>query len=79
MDWPMNPVTLLANGVDSLWTWTYSIVAGWGLTVTAMVVAVVILLIRTVNLQQRLDQLENRVVANEREFNLLTKSWPGKK
>ena len=79
MDWPMNPVTLLANGVDSLWTWTYSIVAGWGLTVTAMVVAVIILLIRTVNLQQRLDQLENRVVANEREFNLLTKSWPGKK
>ena len=79
MDWPMNPVTLLANGVDSLWTWTYSIVAGWGLTVTAMVVVVIILLIRTVNLQQRLDQLENRVVANEREFNLLTKSWPGKK
>jgi hypothetical protein len=75
----MNPIALLTSGVDSLWTWTYSIVAGWGLTVTAMVVAVIILLIRTVNLQQRIDALENRVVANEREFNLMTKTWPGKK
>ena len=75
----MNTITLLTNGVDSLWTWTYSIIAGWGLTVTAMIVAVVILLIRTVNLQKRIEQLENRVVANEREFNLMTKSWPGKK
>ena len=75
----MNPVTLLANGVDSLWTWTYSIIAGWGITVTAMIVAVVILLIRTVNLQNRIEQLENRVVANERDFNLMTKSWPGKR
>jgi len=30
-------------------------------------------------LQQRIDALENRVVANEREFNLMTKTWPGKK
>jgi hypothetical protein len=75
----MNPIALLTSGINDLWIWTYSILAGWGLTVTAMVVVVIILLIRTVNLQQRLDQLENRVVVNEREFNLLTKSWPGKK
>ena len=75
----MNPITLVTSGINDLWIWTYSIVAGWGLTVTAMVVAVVILLIRTVNLQNRIEQLENRVVANEREFNLMTKSWPGKK
>ena len=75
----MNPIMLVTSGINDLWIWTYSIVAGWGLTVTAMVVAVVILLIRTVNLQNRLEQLENRVVANEREFNLMTKSWPGKK
>jgi hypothetical protein len=79
MDWLMNPIALLTNGVDSLWTWTYSIIAGWGLTVTAMIVVVTILLIRTINLQQRIDALETRVVNNEREFNLLTKSWPGKK
>ena len=75
----MNPITLLTSGINDLWIWTYSIVAGWGLTVTAMIVAVIILLIRTINLQQRIDALEIRVVNNEREFNLLTKSWPGKK
>ena len=75
----MNPITLLTSGINDLWIWTYSIVAGWGLTVTAMIVAVIILLIRTINLQQRIDALENRVVANEREFNLMTKTWPGKK
>ena len=75
----MNPIMLVTSGINDLWIWTYSIGAGWGLTVTAMVVAVVILLIRTVNLQNRIEQLENRVVANEREFNLMTKSWPGKK
>jgi hypothetical protein len=75
----MNPITLLTNTIDSLWLWTYSIIAGWGLTFTVVIVALVILLIRTVNLQRRLDHLENRMVTNEREFNLLTKTWPGKK
>ena len=79
MDWPMNPVTLLTSGINDLWIWTYSIVAGWGVTVTGMVVVLIILSIRTVNLQKRIDDLENRVVANERDFNLMTKSWPGKR
>jgi len=75
----MNPITLLTNTIDSLWLWTYGIIAGWGLTFTVVIVALVILLIRTFNLQRRLDHLENRMVTNEREFNLLTKTWPGKK
>ena len=75
----MNPITLLTNTIDSLWLWTYGIIAGWGLTFTVVIVALVILLIRTVNLQRRLDHLENRMVTNERELNLLTKTWPGKK
>jgi hypothetical protein len=75
----MNPITLLTNTIDSLWLWTYGIIAGLGLTFTVVIVALVILLIRTVNLQRRLDHLENRMVTNEREFNLLTKTWPGKK
>ena len=75
----MNPVKLLTETIDSLWLWTYGIIAGWGLTFTLVVVALILLLIRTVNLQRRLDTLEHRVVTNEREFNLLTKTWPGKK
>jgi hypothetical protein len=75
----MNPITLLTNGINDLWFWTYGIIAGWGLTFTLVVVALVLLLIRTINLQRRVDRLENRIVTNEREFNLFSKTWPGKK
>lgn len=74
----MNPVTILTNGINDLWFWTYGIVAGWGLTFTIMVAAIVLLIIRQINLQKRVDQLENRLIHNEREFNLATKTWPGK-
>jgi hypothetical protein len=66
----MNPIKLLADGVDSLWYWTYGIIAGWGLTFTLVVVALVFLLIRTVNLQRRVDRLEHRLVHAERDYNL---------
>jgi ABC-type transport system involved in cytochrome bd biosynthesis fused ATPase/permease subunit len=75
----MNPITLLTSGINDLWFWTYSIIAGWGVTFTLLIVFLVILLIRTINLQRRVDRLENRIVTNEREFNLFSKSWPGKK
>jgi uncharacterized membrane protein len=75
----MNPIALLTTAIDSLWLWTYGMIAGWGVTFTIMVVALIILLIRTINLQRRVDRLENRIVTNEREFNLFSKTWPGKK
>ena len=75
----MNPINLLTSAIDSLWWWTYGIIAGWGLTFTLVVAALVVLLIRTVNLQRRLDRLEARVITDEREYNLILKSWPGKK
>jgi hypothetical protein len=75
----MNPITLLSSAINDLWFWTYGIIAGWGLTFTLVIVSLVLLLVRTINLQRRVDYLENRVVTNEREFNLLTKTWPGKK
>jgi hypothetical protein len=75
----MNPINLLTSAIDSLWWWTYGIIAGWGLTFTIVVAALIVLLIRTVNLQRRLDRLEARVISDEREYNLILKSWPGKK
>jgi hypothetical protein len=75
----MNPIKLLTDAVDTLWFWTYGIIAGWGLTFTLVVAALVLLLIRTINLQRRVDRLENRIITNEREFNLFSKTWPGKK
>jgi uncharacterized membrane protein YhiD involved in acid resistance len=74
----MNPINLLTTAIDNLWLWTYGIIAGWGLTVTLMLAALIILLIRTINLQRRVDRLENRIIMNEREFNLFSKTWPGK-
>jgi uncharacterized membrane protein YhiD involved in acid resistance len=75
----MNPINLLTTTIDSLWLWTYGIIAGWGLTFTLVVAALIILLIRTINLQRRVDRLEARIITNEREFNLFSKTWPGKK
>ena len=75
----MNPINLLTTAIDSLWWWTYGLVAGWGVTFTLMTAALIILLIRTINLQRRVDRLESRIITNEREFNLFSKTWPGKK
>ena len=66
----MNPITLLTNTIDSLWYWTYGISAGWGLTFTVIIVAIVLLFIRTINLQRRVDRLENRLIHAERDYNL---------
>ena len=74
----MNPVKLLADGVDSLWLWTYGIIAGWGLTFTIVIVAIVLLLIRTINLQRRVDRLENRLITAERDYNLTVNNWKSK-
>ena len=71
----MNPITLLTNGINDLWYWTYGIIAGWGLTFTIIVVAIVLLFIRTINLQRRVDRLENRLISAEREFSLSTNPW----
>lgn len=74
----MNPITLLANGIDSLWLWTYGIIAGWGLTFTIIVVALVLVVIRTINLQRRVDRLEHRLITAERDYNLTVNNWKSK-
>jgi hypothetical protein len=72
----MTPIT---QAIENLWYMAYGIIAGWGLTFSLIIVALVILLIRTINLQRRVDRLEARLISNEREFNLFSKTWPGKK
>jgi hypothetical protein len=71
----MNPIKLLTQTVDSLWLWTYGLVAGWGLTVTLIVVALIFLLIRTINLQKRINTLESRLVHAERDYNITLSKW----
>lgn len=66
----MNPINLLTTAIDSLWLWTYGIIAGWGLTFTLVVVALVFLSIRLIRQERKLRSLENRLIAAERDFNL---------
>ena len=74
----MNPITLLTNGLNDLWFWTYGIIAGWGVTFTLIVVALVLVVIRTINLQRRVDRLESRLVHAERDYNLSVNAWESK-
>ena len=75
----MNPLSPVTQAIENLWYMAYGIIAGWGLTFTLIIAALIILLIRTINLQRRVDRLEARIITNEREFNLFSKTWPGKK
>ena len=74
----MNTITLLTNTIDSLWYWTYGIIAGWGLTFTIIVIALVLVVVRTINLQRRVDRLEQRLVHAERDYNLSVNAWKSK-
>ena len=66
----MNTIKLLTDSIENLWWATYGIIAGWGLTFTVLVVALVVVIIRTINLQRRVDRLEARLVHAERDYNL---------
>ena len=45
---------------------------------TIVVIAIVLLLIRTINLQRRVDRLENRLITAERDYNLSVNNWKSK-
>ncbi len=66
----MTSINLLTQGIDSLWYWTYSIVVGWGASFTIIVAIIILLAIRVLHCEQRLRQIESRVVTAEREVNL---------
>lgn len=66
----MNPVAQLTSGIENLWFMAYGIIAGWGLTFTILVVVLIVVIIRTINLQRRVDRLESRLIHAERDYNL---------
>lgn len=66
----MNPIPFLTSNVSDLWLWTYSIIAGWGTTVTLLVIAIGYLLIRVIRLEQRIKNVDSRLVAETRELSL---------
>jgi hypothetical protein len=66
----MNPITFLSSNVSDLWIWTYSIIAGWGTTVTLLVVAMGYLLVRLIRLEQRLRMVDNKLMSETRDLSL---------
>lgn len=71
----MNPITLLADGINNLWFWTYGLVAGWGLTFTLLITAVILLIARQLRTERRLNQLEQRLIHAERDYNISVNKW----
>jgi hypothetical protein len=75
----MITTNILTETINNLWYWTYGIVAGWGLTFTIVVSAIILLAVRHLKLQRKVTSVENRLISLERDFNQQTKTWPGKK
>ena len=64
----------VVNEVNGLWSWMMGIIAGWGLTFTIVVVAIIVLFIRSARLNKKIIQLENRIITSDRDTSLrLTK------
>jgi uncharacterized protein (DUF58 family) len=71
----MNPISLLTTAVDNLWMWTYGLVAGWGVTFTLLIAAVIFLAVRQLKLTRRIANLENRLISAERDYNITLTKW----
>lgn len=71
----MNPITLLTTAVDNLWLWTYGLVAGWGVTLTLLIAALILISVKLLKLSRRVTRLENRLVHAERDYNITLDRW----
>jgi hypothetical protein len=60
----------LVAEVNGMWSWIAGIIAGWGLTFTLVVVAIVYAHVRISRLRRDLDRLHNQHVAETRDLSL---------
>jgi hypothetical protein len=74
----LNPISFLQDNVENLWYSVYSLIAGWGLTMTAGVAIIVVLAVRLYRCERRISQLENRLIHAERDYNLTLEQWKKK-
>jgi hypothetical protein len=71
----MTPVNLLSESIANLWWMSYSIIAGWGASFTIIVAVLVVVVIKLIRLNHRIDRLESRLVHAERDYNLTVNPW----
>jgi hypothetical protein len=74
----LNPISFLQDNVENLWYSVYSLIAGWGLTMTVIVAIIVVLAVRLYRCERRILQLENRLIHAERDYNLTLEQWKKK-
>ena len=58
----------LVGEVSSLWAWGIGIVAGWGLTLTMVIVAIVFAHLRITRLRKEVELQRNHQVTESREL-----------
>ena len=63
-------MNILHETINNLWYWTYGMVVGWGASFTILLALVILLFIKIIRLNRKINYLEGRVVANERDHNL---------
>jgi len=66
----MTPVNLLSESISNLWWMSYSIIAGWGASFTIIVAVLIVVVIKLIRVNHRIEKLENRLVHAERDYNL---------
>ena len=71
----LNPISFLQDNIENLWYSIYSLIAGWGLTMTMLVAIIVVLAVRLYRCEQRVVHLENRLISAERDYNLTLEKW----
>ena len=74
----LNPISFLIDNVENLWYSIYGLIAGWGLTMTIIVVTIVLLAIRLYRCERQVEQLQNRLIHAERDYNLTLEKWKKK-
>jgi len=74
----LNPISFLIDNVENLWYSIYGLIAGWGLTMTIIVATIVLLAIRLYRCERQVEQLQNRLIHAERDYNLTLEKWKKK-
>jgi len=64
----MNPIAFLTDNIQTLWLWTYGIIAGWGLTFTVLIAVVAVLAVRVIELRKECEFLNSQIIGAQRNF-----------
>ena len=71
-------MNILADSIEYLWYSIYGIVAGLGLTMMISIAIVAFIIIRLFRAENKIKQLENRLVHAERDYNISLERWTKK-